>query len=67
MAKKYTAIEVTALDTLVQKYGHLTYVKTSVLEEEYYKLSGVHRVSGALYMAAWRLENGCYNHLLPAT
>lgn len=65
MAKSYSENELLAINTLIRKYGHLTYVKTSTLEEEYYQLTGVHRVSGALYMAAWRLENGYYDHLLP--
>lgn len=64
MGKTYSEEELRAINTLIRKYGHLTYVKTSTLEEEYYQLTGVHRVSGALYMAAWRLENGYYDHLL---
>ncbi len=66
MAKNYTKNEIAAIDILIHKYGHLTYVKTSILEDEYYQLTNVHRVSGALYMAAWRLENGYYDHLLQA-
>lgn len=65
MGKTYSEEELHAINTLIRKYGHLTYVKTSILEEEYYQLTGVHRVSSALYMAAWRLENGYYDHLLP--
>ena len=67
MARKYNKTELSAIYALIRKYGHLTYVKTSVLEDEYFQLSGVHRVSGALYMDAWRLENGYYDHLLPVT
>ena len=66
MAKAYSKKELLAIDTLIQKYGHLTYVKMSILENEYYQLTGVHRASGAIYMAAWRLENGYYDHLFPA-
>ena len=65
MAKAYSEKELEAINTLIKKYGHLTYIKTSILEKEYFKLSGIHRASGALYMAAWRLENGYYDHLLP--
>ena len=65
MKKDYTIQELMALQTLIHKYGHLTYVKTSILENEYYQLTGIFRASGALYMAAWRLEKGYYNHLLP--
>ena len=65
MAKPYSRNELVAIDALIKKYGHLTYVKMSVLENEYYQLTGVHRASGAIYMAAWRLENGYYDHLLP--
>lgn len=64
MKKDYTIQELIALQTLIHKYGHLTYVKTSILEKEYYQLTGIYRASGALYMAAWRLEKGYYNHLL---
>ena len=67
MAKPYSTNELIAIDALIQKYGHLTYVKMSVLENEYYQRTGVHRASGAIYMAAWRLENGYYDHLFPVT
>ncbi len=66
MSKAYTVKELVVLESLIRKYGHLTYVKSSLLEQEYFQLTGVSRASGALYMAAWRLENGCYDHLLPA-
>ena len=65
MARAYSKDELRAIDALIRKYGHLTYVKMSLLEKEYFKLTGVHRASGAIYMAAWRLENGYYDHLLP--
>ena len=66
MSKAYSKHELRAIYTLIRKYGHLTYIKMSLLENEYYKLTGVHRASGAIYMAAWRLENGYYDHLFPA-
>ena len=65
MAKAYSTKELRVINFLIRKYGYLTYVKMSILEEEYYQLTGVHRASGAIYMAAWRLENGYYDHLLP--
>lgn len=63
MAKSYSCNELNVIKSLIKKYGHLTYIKSSVLEDEYYRQSGVRRASGALYMAAWRLENGYYDHL----
>ena len=65
MAKVYSIAEIVVLKALIHKYGHLTYIKSSLLEQEYLQLTGVCRASGALYMAAWRLENGYYDHLLP--
>ena len=65
VAKAYSKQELRAINTLIHKYGHLTYIKMSLLENEYYQLTGVDRASGAIYMAAWRLENGYYDHLLP--
>ena len=65
MEKTYSIKELRVIKALIRKYGHLTYVKMSCLEDEYYQLTGVHRASGAIYMAAWRLENGYYDHLLP--
>ena len=64
MSRAYSISELLVIDFLIRKYGHLTYVKMSVLKNEYYQLTGVHRASGAIYMAAWRLENGYYDHLL---
>lgn len=66
MSKSYSIKELVILASLIRKYGHLTYIKSSLLEQEYFKLTGIHRASGALYMAAWRLENGYYDHLFPA-
>lgn len=66
MARAYSKDELRVIDTLIRKYGHLTYVKMSLLEKEYFELTGIHRASGAIYMAAWRLENGYYDHLFPA-
>ena len=66
MSKAYSKQELLAIYTLIRKYGHLTYIKMSLLENEYYELTGVHRASGAIYMAAWRLENGYYDYLFPA-
>lgn len=65
MTKSYSVKELVVLGSLINKYGHLTYIKSSLLEQEYFQLTRVHRASGALYMAAWRLENGYYDHLLP--
>jgi hypothetical protein len=64
MARKYTDKELSVLQFLVQKYGHLTYQQPALLEEEYEQLTGIRRASGCLYMAAWRLENGLYDDRL---
>jgi hypothetical protein len=65
MGKKYTDSELRALRFLRQKYGHITYCEPAQLEAEFFALTGTHRSSGPLYMAAWRLEHGRYT-LTPA-
>jgi hypothetical protein len=47
-----------------QKYGNLSYYKAAEIESEFFSETGTHRASGALYMAAWRLDQGRYDHLL---
>jgi hypothetical protein len=64
MSRKYSEKELSALQSLINKYGHLTYQKPSSLEDEYFLLTGVRRASGCLYMAAWRLELGHYDEAL---
>ncbi|MDY3131766.1 MAG: hypothetical protein SOW31_08565 [Treponema sp.] len=66
MGKSYTKKELLTIKEMILTNGHLTYQSTSALEEDYFKKTGVHRVSGALYMAAWRLERGYYDNILSA-
>lgn len=66
MKKLYSAEEIKALSAMIDENGHLTYQSTAELEEDYFKRTGVHRVSGALYMAVWRLERGYYDKMLSA-
>lgn len=35
-----------------------------MLEKEFSKRTGTHRAGGALYMCAWRMENGFYDDKL---
>ncbi|MFC2288101.1 hypothetical protein [Treponema lecithinolyticum] len=64
MSKTYSKNELQTLQTFINNIGHLTYQRLSTLESEYAKKTGVHRASGALYMAAWRLERGYYDNIL---
>jgi hypothetical protein len=64
MAKKYTDSELQALRFLMRKYGHITYCEPAQLETEFFALTGTHRSSGPLYMAAWRIEHGYYTRTL---
>jgi len=47
-----------------KKYGNINYYLAAEIEAEYFAETGIHRASGALYMASWRLEKGYYDHLL---
>lgn len=60
----YSADELRTIKSMIDSKGHLTYQSTSSLENDYFKQTGIHRASGALYMAAWRLEHGYYNKIL---
>jgi len=64
MSQKYSKQELIALKNLVQNHGSILYVNDFDIEQEFYNLTGVKRKSGPLYMAAWRLENGRYDHIL---
>lgn len=66
MSKAYSKAELKALYELIIKNGHLTYQSSAALENAYFEKTGVHRASGALYMAAWRLERGYYDAILSA-
>lgn len=64
MYNRYTKFELITLQKMKQKYGCLNYYKAAEIEAEFFAETGVHRASGALYMASWRLEKGYYDHLL---
>ncbi len=64
MSKKYSKKELEALQEFINTNGHLTYQSFAILEKLYEQKTGVRRVSGALYMAAWRLEHGYYDTIL---
>ena len=66
MRRLYSIAELQALASLIRKYGHLTYGNPANVEDEFFNITGVHRASGPLYMAAWRLERGYYDNLLAA-
>jgi len=66
VSKRYSEKELGIIAFLISKYGHLTYASVSAehLEDEYFKLTGMPRVGGAIYMVAWRYEQGYYDHLM---
>jgi len=64
MNNPYSKFELMTLQRMKQKYGNISYYSAAEIEAEYFAVTGVHRASGALYMASWRLENGYYDHLL---
>ena len=64
MAKPYSRAELEILQRLIKTKGHLTYQTSATFEKLYEQETGVRRASGALYMAAWRLEHGYYDIIL---
>ena len=64
MSKSYSKNELVVIKDLIKKNGHLTYEKTQTLVDEYIKRTGSKRARGSLYLAAWRLEKGFYDHIL---
>ena len=64
MYPPYSKLELITLQKMKQKYGNISYYLAAEIEAEYFAETGVHRASGALYMALWRLEKGYYDHLL---
>jgi len=64
MYSPYSKFELITLKKMKQKYGNISYYKAAEIEEEYFAETGIHRASGALYMASWRLEKGYYDRLL---
>ncbi len=67
MSKGYSKVELEAIAELLQKHGHLTYQNPEKLADEFYQKTGIKRASGALYMAAWRLEKGYYDKVLQSS
>lgn len=63
-AKPYSKNELETLQGLIKSVGHLTYQSSAKFEKLYEQKTGVRRASGALYMAAWRLEHGYYDIIL---
>jgi len=64
MRKPYSIPELEALIKIKQRHGYISYCKPAEIESEFFNETGIHRASGALYMASWRLEKGYYDHLL---
>ena len=67
MARPYSRKELEILRELINTKGHLTYQSSAPLEQWYAQETGVRRASGALYMAAWRLEHSYYDTILSVT
>jgi len=64
MYRPYSKFELITLQKMKKKYGNINYYLAAEIEAEYFAETGIHRASGALYMASWRLEKGYYDHLL---
>jgi hypothetical protein len=64
MRKPYSVEELNVLIKLKQKHGGISYYKPAEIEAEFFAETGIHRASGALYMASWRIDHGYYDHLL---
>jgi len=62
MGRYYTDQQLRAIRQLIAEHGHLYYSMGADLEQQYKLLTGDQRSSGALYMAAWRIEKGEYEH-----
>lgn len=61
---RYSSLEIRILLEFVQKLGHLTYATTQAIQPEFVARTGSWRSSGALYLAAYRAEQGYYNDLI---
>lgn len=61
MYRAYSKDELRAVHDIITTFGHVTYQDGSMLEVEFFKRTGQHRAGGALYMCAWRMENGYYD------
>lgn len=61
---RYTGSEIRVLLEYVQKFGHLTYATTQAIQPDFVARTGSWRSSGALYLAAYRAEQGYYNDLI---
>lgn len=61
---RYTGEEIRVLLEFVHEYGHLTYATTQAIQPEFVARTGSWRSSGALYLAAYRAEQGYYDDLV---
>lgn len=59
----YSRVEIGFIWSYIQMNGHMTYKDAQLLHSEYVQTTGSWRPSGAIYMAAWRFEQGYYDHL----
>ena len=64
--RTYSRAELLSIMLIEKEHGTLTYRRPLSInvEEVHFKNTGVRRSSGCLYMAAWRLHKGRYDHLL---
>lgn len=65
MARPYSNGELRVLAARIMTGGHMDYQDAADFAGEFYRLTGIHRGGAALYMCAWRIENGYYGSLLP--
>ena len=64
MARPYSNGELRVLAARIMAGGHMDYQDAADFAGEFYRLTGIHRGGAALYMCAWRIENGYYGSLL---
>lgn len=65
LSRAYSRKELRVLAARIMAGGHMYYQDAADFAGEFYRLTGIHRGGAALYMCAWRIENGYYGSLLP--
>lgn len=64
MSTRYSKVELQALKTISENHGSIQYCNEYDIEQEFFEMTGKQRKSGPLYMAAWRIDKGVYDHIL---
>lgn len=64
MGIRYSKEELEALKKISENHGLIHYCNEFDIEQEFFDMTGKRRKSGPLYMAAWRINKGVYDHIL---